>query len=179
MHHGPDPTVITLITIIVLLPLLYRRMRKLSRPQPLKLSLLWVRPAFILAACALVLFLPQPGQHVARQLSPADWAWLALAAAAGGYAGWHMGRTMHIEVHPENGTLMTKGGAAAIMVLVVLILLRTGLRTGLQLEGKAWHLDAILISDASIVFTALLFAVRSLEMYLRARRVMRESRAAP
>ena len=61
---------------------------------------------------------------------------------------------MAIEVHPEDGTLMVTGGQAAMLVLVVLILLRLGLRTGLAVEGTAWHLDALLISDASIVFTA-------------------------
>jgi hypothetical protein len=30
----------------------------------------------------------------------------------------------------------------------------------------------LLISDASIVFTALLFSVRSVEMYIRARRII-------
>jgi hypothetical protein len=75
-------------------------------------------------------------------------------------------------VHPEDGTLMVKGGQAAMLVLVVLILFRVGLRTGLQAEATAWHLDMLLISDASIVFTALLFSVRSAEMFIRARRVM-------
>jgi drug/metabolite transporter (DMT)-like permease len=172
MHNGPSPLVVTLV-ILVLLPLLYRRVRKLSRPQPLKLARLWIRPALILVVCAMALFLPQPGSHAVRLLSPPDWLWLALAGAAGAIAGWQMGRTMKIEVHPEDGTLMTRGSVAAVVVIVVLLLFRVGLRTGLALEGQALHLDVLLISDASIVFSALLFTVRSLEMYLRARRIMR------
>ena len=39
-------------------------------------------------------------------------------------------------------------------------------------EGRAWHLDALLISDALIVFSASLFTLRAAEMYIRARRVM-------
>ena len=179
MHHGPDPTTITLITVLILLPLLYRRMRKLSRPQPLKLDRLWIRPAFILAGCTLALLAPQPPGMPARVLAPPDWGWLAVAAAAGAWAGWQMGRTMHIEVHPEDGTLMTRGGMAAMLVIVVLIMFRMGLRGGLQMEARAWHLNALLISDASIVFSALLFSVRSLEMYLRARRVMAAAAPGP
>lgn len=175
MHHG-NSIQFLLIAILILLPLMYRRIRKMSKPQPLKLGWLWVRPAFILAACAMTLFLHQPGMP-SRVLSPLDWAILAVAGVVGGYAGWHMGRTMKIEVHPEDGTLMTKGSIAAVVVIVVLILFRLGLRTGLQLEGNAWHLDVLLISDASIVFSAALFTVRSLEMYLRAQRVMREAKA--
>ena len=46
------------------------------------------------------------------------------------------------------------------------------LRTGLALEAQAWHLNLVIVSDASILFSAFLFAARSVEMFLRARRVM-------
>jgi len=166
------------LPILIILPVLYLRLRKMTKAQPLKLGRLWIRPAIILAVATLILFLPQPGQHTVRHFLAQDWAWLALAAGLGGVAGWQWGRTMAIEVHPEEGTLMVKGGQAAIMVLVVLILLRMGLRTGLAVEGKAWHLDALLISDALIVFSAFLFTLRAVEMYLRARLVMARSSGA-
>jgi hypothetical protein len=164
------------LPVLILLPVLYFRMRRMTKAQPLKLSQLWIRPALILAITALALFAPPPGQHVVRQLMPLDWAWLALAAGIGGVGGWYWGRTMGIEMHPEDGTLMVTGGQAAILVLAMLILLRMGLRTGLAIEGRAWHLDVLLLSDASIVFTAALFTVRSIEMYIRARRVMDTSK---
>jgi hypothetical protein len=157
-----------LLLIVVIVAL---RARKLSRKQPLKLAGLWIRPVFLLAACILVLALPQPGV-APRHFAVLDWAVLALAGVIGGIGGWYLGRTMAIEVHPEDGTLMVKGGQAALLVLVILILFRLGLRTGLEVEGRAWHLDIMLISDASIVFTAALFVVRNVEMYIRARRVM-------
>lgn len=163
------------LPILILLPILYFRMRKLSRPQPLKLKRLWIRPVIILLACALVLFAPQPGTHMVRHFSLMDWGWLVLAGALGAVGGWHFGRTMKIEVRPEDGTLMTTGGQAAILVLVMLVLVRMALRTGVAMGAEAWHLDALLISDASIVFTAALFTVRSLEMFIRARRVMKEA----
>lgn len=160
------------LPILILLPVLYLRLRGMTRAQPLKLGRLWIQPAIIIAVTALALLAPPPGQHVVRHLVLQDWTWLALAAAIGAVGGWYWGRTMGIEVHPEDGTLMVKGGQAAILVLVMLILLRLGLRAGLAVEARAWHLDALLLSDASIVFTAALFTVRSLEMYIRARRVM-------
>jgi len=160
------------LPILIILPILYLRMRKMTKAQPLKLGRLWIRPAFILLAAGLVVFLPQPGQHTVRHFLAQDWAWLAVAAGLGGIAGWYWGRTMAIEVHPEDGTLMVKGGQAAILVLVVLILVRLGLRTGLRMEASAWHLDMVLISDALIVFSAALFTLRSVEMFIRARRVM-------
>lgn len=178
MHNGPNPLLTTLIAVLVLLPLLYWRMRRLTRGTPLKLNRLWIRPATIIAVCALVLFGPQPGQ-VVRVFTAMDWAWLALAGALGAGAGWQMGRTMAIEVHPEDGTLMVKGGQAAMLVIVVLILLRLGLKTGLQMEGQALHWDVLLISDAAIVFSALLFSVRAVEMWLRAKKVLEQAKTLP
>jgi len=161
------------LPILIVLPILYFRMRGMTKAQPLKLGRLWIRPVLILAAATAVLFLPQPGNHAVRHFVLQDWAWLGLAAGLGGMAGWQWGRTMAIEVHPENGTLMVTGSQLALLVLAVLILIRLGLKTGLEVEGQAWHLDALLISDALIVFSASLFTLRAAEMYLRAKRVMR------
>jgi hypothetical protein len=160
------------LPVLIILPILYFRMRKMTKAQPLKLGRLWLRPAFIMLAAILVVCLPQPGQHAVRHFLAQDWAWMSLAAALGGVAGWYWGRTMAIEVHPQDGTLMVKGGQAAILVMAALILFRMGLRTGLRMEASAWHLDVLLISDALIVFTAFLFSLRAVEMYLRARNVM-------
>jgi hypothetical protein len=160
------------LPILIVLPILYFRMRGMTKAQPLKLGRLWIRPVLILAAAAAVLFLPQPGHHAVRHFLLQDWAWLGLAAGLGAIAGWQWGRTMAIEVHPENGTLMVTGSQLALLVLAVLILFRLGLKTGLEVEGGAWHLDALLISDALIVFSAFLFTLRAAEMFIRARRVL-------
>ena len=160
------------LPILILLPVLYFRVRRMTKAQPLKLNRLWIRPAIILVVVALALLAPQPGHHAMRHFAMQDWAWLAVAAALGAVGGWYWGHTMAIEVHPEDGTLMVTGGQAAILVLVVLVLVRLGLRTGLQVEGKSMHLDVMLISDGLIVFTAALFTVRAVEMYVRAKRVM-------
>lgn len=173
MHHGPPQGIITLIVFIALLPLLYFRLRKMLRPQPLKLGRMWIRPAILVAAAALALLAPQPGTHGMPHLNAAQWSWLALAALIGAVAGWRWGQTMAIEVHPEDGTLMTRGNVAAMMVLVVLILFKLGLRPLLAVEGGALHLDVLLITDASIVFSVALFTARSVEMWLRARAIMR------
>jgi hypothetical protein len=158
------------LPLLIVLPILYWRMRKLSRPQPLKLTRLWIRPAVLVVVAVMVLSVGAPG--VTRHFSMTDWMVLALAGAVGAMAGWQMGRTMKIEVHPEDGTLMVQGGQAAMLVMLALILGRSGINTGMRLQGDAWHLDVLLITDALIVFTAGLFVMRSAEMYLRARRVM-------
>ena len=167
-----------LIPLLLLVVVMGLRARKLSKKQPLKLGRLWIRPIFLLAACILVLALPQPGVPV-RHFAIADWAVLALAGVVGGIGGWYLGRTMAIEVHPEDGTLMAQASPVGLIVLVGLMLARTALRAGARMEAQAWHLDVALIFDTLIVFTAALFCMRAVEMYLRARRVMEQARALP
>ncbi len=162
------------LPLLILLPILYWRMRKLARPQPLKLKLLWIRPVILVVVGALVVWWPRPG--LTRVFTPLEWALLALAIALGAVAGWYFARTMKIEVHPEDGTLMVQGGQAAVLIMLALILGRSSLNAGLRLGGDSWHLDVLLITDALILFTAALFTSRSIEMYLRARRVMDAAR---
>ena len=156
------------IPILVIAPLLYLRLRRMMKPQPLKLNRLWIRPAIILlAGFGVVGAAPPP---------PADWIWFALVALLGAVLGWQWGRLMAIHVDPEKGTLMTRGSQAALIVMVLLLAVRLGVRAGVRMEATAWHLDAALITDGFIVFSAFLFGVRGLEMYLRAGKVLAESR---
>ena len=48
------------------------------------------------------------------------------------------------------------------------------MRAGAGYEAQAWHLDVGLIFEGLITFSAALFTVRSLEMYLRAKKVLSE-----
>ena len=153
-----------LIPLLVVIPILALRWRRLSKPRPLAWRYLWVRPAIFLVVAGLLMASAPP------RLT--DLPWLVLGMALGAAAGWQWGRAMAIEMHPENGTLMVKGSNIAMLVLVALVLVRMALKTGLQMEARAWHLDVALVTDASICFSAAMFTLRSVEMYLRARRVM-------
>jgi hypothetical protein len=162
--HAQPNTLTYVIPILIIMPLLYLRLRRMMQPQPLKLNRLWIRPAVILLVGLGVLGAAPP--------PPADWPWFGLAALIGGGAGWQWGRLMAIHVDPEKGTLMTRGSQAALIVMVLLVAVRLGVRTGLSMEAKVFHIDAALVTDGFIVFTAFLFGVRGLEMFLRARRVL-------
>ena len=152
------------VTLATLLPVLYFRLRKSMHARPLRLDHLWIRPLiFVLLAVVAIASSPVPA---------GDWLWLALSAAVGAALGWQWGKAMAIDVHPENGTLMTKGSQAAMLIFIVLIVARLGLRTGLQMEAGALHLSPSFIADIFVVFAAALFGVQTLEMFLRARRVL-------
>jgi len=75
------------LPILILLPVLYLRMRKMSRARPLKLQRMWIGPAVFLALTALVLIAPGP-QGQPHQWTLQAWTWLVPAAAAGAAAGW-------------------------------------------------------------------------------------------
>jgi hypothetical protein len=160
-----------LLPLLIIVPILLLRARRMSRPQPLKLGLLWVRPAILVVLCVVALTVRQPGVPV-RHFAAQDWAALAAAALLGVIAGWYSARSMNIEVHPENGTLMVKGGPLALLIMLGLLLARMALRAGTRLEAQAWHLDVVLIFDALIVFTVALFVARAAEMFIRARALM-------
>lgn len=157
------------VPILIVVPLLYRRLSKMLKPQELKLRRLWIRPAIYVVIAAGAMLAPTPG---APALAPPMLGWLVLAAALGAVAGWQWGRSTVLHLHPETGTLMQTGSLAGMIVLVLLILLKLGLRFGLQAGAPSLHLNAVLIADISICFSAMLFAVRGLEIFLRARRVM-------
>lgn len=161
-----------ILPFLIIIPILIFRMRKMSTPQPLKLGLLWVRPAIVLLGAGVVLLLHQPGSRSVLEMTPVEWCGLALAAVIGAVAGWHYGKVTAIDVHPQNGTLMAKGGMMAILVILALVALKLGLKPLLATQGQSLHLDVPLITDALIVFSALLFTVRALEMWLRAKKVM-------
>ena len=165
-HAQPNP-LIYVIFIPVILVLLYIRLRRMMRPTPLKLNRLWIRPVIFL--------LVGVGTLAASPPHPSDWFWFALAALLGAVLGWQWGKQMAIHVDPENGTLMTRGSQAALIMMGLLIVVRVGLRAGIRMESAALHLDATMITDLSIVFAATLFGLRGLEMFLRARQVLAQA----
>ena len=173
-HHQPSQLQL-LLPLVIIIPILFFRLRKMNRPEPLKLGRLWIRPALVLLGCTVVLFLPQPGTQSVLHMTAPEWAGLALAAVIGAVAGWHYGKVTAIEVHPENGTLMAKASVAGMLVIVALVAVKLGLKPALAAEGPALHLDVPLIADALIVFSAALFTARAVEIWLRAKAVMQAS----
>jgi hypothetical protein len=168
-----SPDLQKFLPFLIVIPLILWRMRRMTARRRLKLGMLWIRPALLLLVCAVVLFLPQPGLPV-HHFVPMDVVVLAPAIALGVIGGWYLGRTMTVDVHPEDGTLMQQTSPIGLLVILGLVGLRFALRYEARVEAQAWHLDVPLIFDALVVFSATLFTVRSLEIYLRAKKVMRD-----
>lgn len=152
---------------MAVLVLLYFRWRRMSQARPLKIERMWIRPAIMLAVCALVL-----SQYPPRL---ADLGWLALALALGSLVGWQRGRFVRIVVDPQTHEINQQASPAALIFLVAVIVVRVVLR---QEAMAAWHVGVALITDLSIVFVVGLFGVQQLEMWLRARKLLAQARAA-
>jgi hypothetical protein len=151
----------------VFLVVLYFRWRRMSVARPLKIERMWIRPAIVLAVCALIL-----AQYPPR---PSDLVWLALALALGALVGWQRGRFVKIVVHPETHEINQQASPAAMIFLLAIVGLRVILR---QEAATAWHVGVNLIADLSIVFAAGLFTVQQAEMWLRARKLLAQARSA-
>lgn len=146
------------------------RLTRARKSKPLRLEWLWVLPAVLLLATAALLWQMPP-----RGL---EWLWLALAFALGGAIGWQRGRMMKIIVDPETHDLNQQASPAAIIFLVALVAVRYALREGLSAEAEAWHLSAAFLTDVFVVFAMGILSVTRLEMFLRARRLLAEAKAA-
>lgn len=152
------------ITIGIILIVMGLRMRRMGQMRPLKLETLWVVPAIYLAVAALMFF----------QLPPTGWVAIVstIALAIGAAVGWQRGKMMHIHVDPETHALNQKASPAAMMFLIVLILVRMAGRGLLGSEG----VSPAMLTDPLIAFALGMFTLTRVEMYLRAKRLLEETR---
>jgi hypothetical protein len=168
--HGETRLALYAVVGVLVVAMMYLRMRRMARVRPLRLEWLWVIPAVLILGLAGMIY-GAPPQGL-------GWLWIGLAAAAGGALGWLRGSTMAITVDPETHALNMKASPAAIVFLVALFGLRTVLRNLLAENAGALHLGAALITDIPLAFAAGLLTVQRIEMALRARRLLAAARDA-
>ena len=154
---------------VVIVVVMAIRFRRAGVARPLELWRLLIVPV-VYGAVATAMFVFAPPTRL-------GWLLCAAALAAGAAAGWQRGRMIHIEVDPETRALRATQSPFAILFILVLILIRSGLRAALQ-SGEGGALDAATLTDMLIAFALGLLAVQRLEMYLRARRLLAGDRRA-
>ncbi|MES2755160.1 MAG: CcdC protein domain-containing protein [Pseudomonadota bacterium] len=159
----PDQSLTTyLISFAVIAIVIALRWRRMSRAQPLKLERLWLVPAGYLVVAI--------GAFYAHPPSPIGWLFATAALALGGALGWQRGKLMTIEIDPETHALNQRGSPAAMLLIVALVVARTG---GRELATRSgFHLDPLAVTDVLIALALGLFSATRLEMYLRARRML-------
>ena len=137
----------------------------------LRLERLWIAPALLtLGAAVLLATLPPHGL--------VEWLGLAAVTLAGGGLGWWRGTLIPVEIDRETHALNTRTSRAAILFLGGVFVLRYAVRALLSSQAGGLHLATALITDGFVLFAAGLYGVSRVEMFLRARRLLREARAA-
>lgn len=158
-----------LIALVIMLPIILLRTRA---PRTLRPKWMWVTPAIIVPLMGLALWgtSMEPG----ADHTPFDviaWATLALGLGLGCAAGWWRGKMTTIERHAD-GTLKAQASPLGIILIIGLFLGRSALRSVLEPHAAAWHLNALAIADAFLLFVVGMIVVQRIEMFIRARRVL-------
>jgi len=160
----------TLIGILVVVAIMALRF---SRPRPLKLERLWVRPAIFLAIIASTLVSLPP------EITLVSLLLLLASALVGAAAGWQRGRFMRISVDPETHDLTSRASPLGMVFIVVLLGARVALRGAVMQPGSVVPgLSPVAFTDGLIVMFGAMMIVQNLEMWLRARRLLADAQAA-
>jgi Protein of unknown function (DUF1453) len=164
---SPDKLIPLLVfPAVLVLVLLKNRRKRVLKPQ-----LLWIMPAIVVPLIGLGIWgSSYSPRAVHAPFGPDAWVVLALGAVLGGLAGWYRGKTVTIEKEPD-GSLMAQASPLGLILLVVLFAGRAGLRDLIETHAAEWHLNAMAVTDAFLVFAMGLIVLQRVEMYIRARRI--------
>ena len=152
------------------LGLIVWRLRNGAREKALRIERLWIIPALLLIAGGLAIW--------QTPIAGLGWLWLLPVFGVGAALGYWRGRFTQVTVNPETHALTSRNSAAGIYLILAVLAVRIILRVYLTAEASALHLNVALITDAFLVFAIGLIAVQRLEIWLRARRLLAEARAA-
>jgi hypothetical protein len=166
---APHPLIRYAIMAVVLSVVMFIRFRRVNQARPLKIGRLWVVPAIYLVLAATA--------FVATPPSGAGWGFAAFALIVGAALGWQRGRMMRIDVDPETQAVTSTQSPAAMLFLIVLIAIRTGMREmATNGHGGLFSLSPATITDLLVAFALGVLGMQRVEMYLRARRLVAKAR---
>ena len=157
------------IPAIVILVVLALRFRGMRRERPLRIERLWIVPALYCVMAGLTFWNMPPS-------SLAIWMWCGVALVAGAGIGWWRGKMMRISVDPESHAIRQQGSAAAMLLILALIVIRSAARNADQLGIPGVHVDVMAMTDVLIALALGLLTAQRLEMFLRARRLLAEAK---
>jgi hypothetical protein len=164
----PTEQLIPLVVMAVVLPLVLLRNR---RPRTLRPKWMWVMPVIVVVLIGFGLWGMTFADPTHTPFGPLDWALLAAGLALGALAGWQRGKMVVIHKDPED-VLKAQASPLGLILIVVLLLARQGLRTVLEPHAAEWGLNVVAVQDAFMLLAVGLVVAQRIEMYIRARRIM-------
>ena len=118
MNPGQTQILLPLLIAVLFIALNARRMMRPRRFRPVSL---WIGPILVLVgAAAFMATQPTP--------TPVHFAGLAVALFLGGVLGWARAKLVKIEFEPETDMVMQRGTPFGLLLLIGLIVLRSGVR---------------------------------------------------
>ena len=156
------------LTLLVAVAVMAMRNR---RPRRLRLEAMWIRPVIYLALVGLTFAAAPPPQGVLAI------SVLAAALILGVAVGWLRGSMMRIDVHPETHDISAQASIVGMMLILGLLVLRTTLRNAATTTSIA-GLPAAALTDSLILFAGSMMITQSVEMFLRARKLLAGAQAA-
>ncbi|HEY2481377.1 MAG TPA: hypothetical protein VGI30_04165 [Caulobacteraceae bacterium] len=156
------------LTLLIAVAVLAMRNR---RPRRLRLEAMWVRPLIFLVLIGLT-FVSAPPPESALAVSV-----LIAALLLGVALGWLRGSLMRIEVHPETHDISAQASVVGMVFILAILGLRMTLR-GAAFGTSAAGLPAAALADGLILFAGAMMITQSVEMFLRARKLLAEAQAA-
>ena len=169
-----DPKLLqTILPVVVIVIVMALRFRSMKKARPLNHKTLWIAPVLLIALAIAVLY--------ATPLSAMGLSIGGVALIVGGLIGWQRGKLIHIDCDPVTGKLTQQASPAALILLVGIIGLRYALRNYFDLtpgaDGKM-SAQALMITDALLLFAVGLVVMTRIEMIIRARRILNNGMAA-
>lgn len=163
---SPDVIRYALVGALVALAL-FIRWRRMGKTQRLRPGTLWIVPTVLILLAAAIF----------RQFPPSagGWLWVILGLAAGGVLGWLRARFIEVSFDSQTRRLYQRSSPAALIFIAVLVLVRWAMRSAVMLGDARWHFGAMLVSDIFIAFAIGVLSCYRIELYLRARRLLRGS----
>jgi hypothetical protein len=163
--QNPQSPLATLIPMAIVLLIIVLRMRRMTGVRPMRLQLLWIRPAIVSVVAAMVVYSAPPHGLLQGLV-------LFIAVAGGAFLGWHQAKLMEISVNSETSSLQVKASVVAMAVFFGLILLRMALRPWLTGQSSPVHAYVNVVTDGFILFIVGFYIARAVEMFLRGRALL-------
>ncbi|HEY9233904.1 MULTISPECIES: hypothetical protein [Phenylobacterium] len=142
------------------------------RTRKLRIERMWIMPALILLVVGITLGL-QPPRRFAVLVAEV----FALGVGLG--MGWWRGRTTNIMIDAATHELTSRSSPIGMALIASLFLIRFALKDYATLHARELHVAAGDIAEVFLLMAAGLICAQRLEMWIRARRLLAQARAAP
>jgi hypothetical protein len=140
--------------------------RRSLRGRRIKVDRLWVIPLLLTVAAVATLSRDPPRDPVAILT-------LVIAAGVGCAVGWQRGKLTRINLDAQTGVLTSQASAAAVVLIAAVFAARFGLRFWLDQNPHAkLGVDAVVVTDALLLFGVGMIATARTEMWIRCRRLL-------